>query len=190
MSETIVAATVRQSRPEDRETILGLIESNSREALTEQDRDAYGFVQGDFTASSLAALEADTGVVVVEVSGKVVGFAGTSQNLAAGNGPLAELLGQLDQLTLHGRPVSELRPAVYGPVVVDRAYRGKGLLRSLFEGVLGVLAGKADVGVLFVEDSNRHSMAVHVNGLGMECIGGFELDGRGYSILAFPVPRG
>ncbi|MCP2169871.1 GNAT family N-acetyltransferase [Goodfellowiella coeruleoviolacea] len=179
---------IRPSRPADRQRLLDLLAANSRDALSEAEQESYGFVQPGLGEDTLAAMESDTGIVVAEVAGQVVGFVGTARHAAATTGPLAALLAELDYLRFNGRPVTEQRYAFYGPIVVDRAFRGKGLARLLFGGARQVLAGHADVGLLFVEDSNRHSLAVHIAGLGMDCVGGFTHAGRRFSILAFAVP--
>jgi GNAT superfamily N-acetyltransferase len=180
---------IRPSRPEDRQRLLDLLAANSRDALPEAEQENYGFVQPGLGEDMLNAMESDTGIVVAEVAGQVVGFVGTTRQAAPDAGPMGALLAEIDYLRFNGRPVAEQRYAFYGPVVVDRAFRGKGLARLLFGGARQVLAGLADVGLLFVEDSNRHSLAVHIAGLGMDCVGGFTFAGRRFSILAFAVPQ-
>ncbi len=39
----------------------------------------------------------------------------------------------------------------------------------------------------FVEERNRRSMKAQLDGLGMDVIGRFALDGRGYAVLAFEM---
>ena len=61
------------------------------------------------------------------------------------------------------------------------------MLRGLYEVLLGEISGKYEVGAAFVSKDNPHSLAAHVNGLGMASPGGFGFRGRHYDILAFLV---
>lgn len=181
----VAAATTRPAEPADHAALLALAAANP--AAERRDREEHGFGPGQLDERALAELAADTGVQVVEVSERIVGFAATSQRYRPTTGPAAEAWRWVSELTFHGRPVRELRPALYGPVLIDAEFRGKGLARRLFRAALRALAGRADVVLLLVPDDDRHSLAVHVNGLGMDCVGGFELTGRRYSVLAHPI---
>lgn len=77
------------------------------------------------------------------------------------------------------------RVFIYGPVCIDRAYRGRGLLRGLYETLRREVAGRYDIGVAFVADDNPRSLRVHVDGLGMGDVGEFVFWGKQYHILAF-----
>ncbi len=63
------------------------------------------------------------------------------------------------------------------------------MLRGLYEMLLREVAGKYEVGTAFVSKDNPHSLAVHVNGLGMGIAGEFEFKDRNYDILAFSLTR-
>ena len=71
---------------------------------------------------------------------------------------------------------------------IDRAYRGRGLLRGLYEAQKRELAGRFEIGVAFVSRSNPHSLKAHVAGLEMKEVCDFELKSNVYVILAFRVP--
>jgi hypothetical protein len=68
---------------------------------------------------------------------------------------------------------------------VDRAHRGRGVLRGLFRTLLREISTRFDAGVAFVAEDNQRSLAAHVAGLGMQDVGEFEFTGRRYRILAF-----
>ncbi len=103
---------------------------------------------------------------------------------------MAEMVRRFDRVRYGGRLLSDRQPFVYGPVVVDRGYRRRGVLRGLYQRLLLEVAGRFDVGVAMVAADNRHSADAHILGLGMTAVGTFECRGRSYSILAFPVPPG
>ena len=88
-------------------------------------------------------------------------------------------------MSFQGRALSDQKTFVYGPVCVDRAYRGRGVLRGMFRTLLGEIAARFDAGVAFVAEDNQRSLAAHVAGLGMHDVGEFEFKGKRYRILAF-----
>jgi hypothetical protein len=89
------------------------------------------------------------------------------------------------EVTFQERTLADQKSFVYGPVCVDRAYRGRGVLRGLFRTLLGEIAARFDAGVAFVAEANQRSLAAHVAGLGMDDVGEFEFKGKRYRILAF-----
>jgi predicted GNAT superfamily acetyltransferase len=101
---------------------------------------------------------------------------------------IAKMLDTYDLVKFDGKPLSSYSSYIYGPVCIDRTYRGRGLLRGLYEAQKQDLAGKFDVGVAFVSRSNCHSLNAHIAGLGMTEVGDFELKGNVYVILAFRLP--
>ena len=58
----------------------------------------------------------------------------------------------------------------YGPVCLDAAWRGKGVLKRLYAAVKAHTSHDYDVGALFIDDDNPHSLAAHVQGLGMTAL--------------------
>jgi len=91
-------------------------------------------------------------------------------------------------LIFEGRPLRAFNSYIYGPVCIGREYRGRGLLRGLYEAQKKDLAGQFEIGVAFVSRSNSHSLSAHVAGLGMSEAGDFEVRGNVYATLAFRVP--
>jgi predicted GNAT superfamily acetyltransferase len=87
--------------------------------------------------------------------------------------------------SLRPRPLSTFNSYIYGPVCMARDFRGRGLLRGLYEAQKKDLAGQFEIGVAFVSRSNPHSLAAHVKGLGMTEVGDFECQGNIYVTLAF-----
>jgi predicted GNAT superfamily acetyltransferase len=86
------------------------------------------------------------------------------------------------------RPLSAFFSYIYGPVCIARQYRGRGLLRGLYEAQKKDLGARFEVGVAFVSRSNPHSLRAHVNGLGMMEVGDFQVAANRYVALAFRLP--
>ncbi|MCY0948604.1 GNAT family N-acetyltransferase [Streptomyces sp. H27-S2] len=78
------------------------------------------------------------------------------------------LLDAQDVLRWQGRPLRKVHWLLYGPVVVDAAFRGRGVARGLFTMAVAVAAqARAEAVVAFIEAGNAPSWRVHVDGFGM-----------------------
>jgi hypothetical protein len=131
-------------------------------------------------------MDRDVGVLVARDAERVVGYLCASGVEFNRQFPLlAAMIERYGEVSLQGRALADQKTFVYGPVCVDRAHRGRGVLRGLFQILQRELCGRFDAGVGFAAEDNRRSLAAHVDGLGMHDAGGFEFKGKRYRILAF-----
>jgi hypothetical protein len=99
----------------------------------------------------------DLGTMVAVVEKEVAGFLCASRReFNTGSPAIAKMLDSYDLLRFKGKPLSSYKSYIYGPVCIDRDYRGKGLLRGLYEARRKDLAAQFDVGVAFVSRENPH----------------------------------
>jgi predicted GNAT superfamily acetyltransferase len=117
---------------------------------------------------------------------QIVGFVCAFRNeFETGSPVIAKMLESYDRMVFEGRALNSFRSYIYGPVCLARDFRGRGLLRGLYEAQKKDLAGLFEIGVAFVSQSNPHSLDAHVKGLGMTEVGDFECRGNVYITLAF-----
>lgn len=174
-----MTVSVRRMEDDDLDWARDLLNRFHGERMTPQERAEHGFVQGEWSTAKIAGLTSGTGGFVAEVDGSRAGLALTSAPGAApGGGPAGEL-GRLATAAYGGSGYF-----LYGPVVVDDAYRRRGVLRALFDHLRQFLAGRFEVGVAFVEDANRVSLAAHRR-LGFTEFDRYTVAGREYHALSF-----
>ena len=182
--------TYRRALPEHFPAILWLQSANHIANLSEEQR-KEGFLAGNFTAEQIAAIAADLGTMLAIVENKIAGFLSAFRREFNHRVPVLEkMLDCYDQVPFEGKPLSSFNSYIYGPVCIDRDYRGRGLLRGLYEAQKKDLAGRFEIGVAFISRSNPHSLHAHVAGLGMTEVADFEFQGNTYVILAFRLPQG
>ncbi|HWP58026.1 MAG TPA: hypothetical protein VNL14_09080 [Candidatus Acidoferrales bacterium] len=180
----------RRAEPRDFPAILALQSANYVGNLSASER-AEGFLSAEFTPEQIAALASDIGIVVATESDSVLGYlCAFRPGFDHGSPVLAKMLETFPSTRFEGRPLSEYKTFVYGPVCIDRPYRGRGLLRGLYETLKRRVAGRFEVGVAFVARDNPRSLQAHVAGLGMAEVGEFDVKGHVYATLAFKVPEG
>ena len=178
----------RPARGKDYPAILDLQSANFIANLSDAER-KQGFLSAQFTAQQTAQIAEDLGIMVAVVDSRVGGFlCAFRKEFDTGSPVIATMLGSYDRFSFQGKPLSSLSTYIYGPVCIGREFRGRGLLRGLYEAQKQNLAGQFDIGVAFVSRNNPHSLSAHVAGLGMIEAGDFEVKGNSYATLAFCLP--
>ena len=168
--------------------ILALQEANLSENLSDDQR-KDGFLSARFSVEQFEQMDRDAAVVVAENGGRVIGYACCSSIEYSRQFPLlAAMIGTFRQVDYLGTALADWRSTIYGPVCVDREWRGRGGLRGLFATVRTELAGRFDVAAAFIAKANARSLAAHVDGLGMSVIGDFAFDGKDYWTVCFGIP--
>lgn len=175
-----MTTTVRRSDATDRPAILALMRRMRGTGLSAEERAREGFIQGRMDDEMLAGMQAGTGVFVAEVDGDLTGFAVTFTPDMAVSGPPQRLIETLDEQPQQSR----IRRFLYGPAGVDPRFRGHGILRALLGAIGREFVGRFDQGVLFVEEANEKSLAVHRH-YGMHTIGDFTFRDRPYVVMSF-----
>ncbi|WP_300682964.1 GNAT family N-acetyltransferase [Nocardioides sp.] len=171
---------LRPAEPRDESAILDLIDRHRGVGLSARERAERGFVQGEWTPATLAALADGPGIWVAEEAGTLAGVAISSAPGTVGTGPAGETNRVAAEVFGPGRYF------LYGPVVVDEAFRGRGILRGLLTRLLEANVTTYAVAVAFIESTNTLSQTVHAR-LGWRRIGGFALGERSFDVLGLPT---
>ena len=175
----------RRAVDSDFTQILALQAQNLRWNLDEAQQQ-QGFLSVEYTAQDLAAINDGLGIFVAVEGDRVLAYAMAETQEFAGGVPLiAHMLSRFPSARFEGRPVSNLRYLIYGPVCIDRAARGHGLLNGLLQALSTALSAHFDLGIAFIAQSNIHSYHAHVRKNNMAVIDEFEFDGRQFWTVAF-----
>lgn len=174
----------------DLDGILALLKANHVSNLTEEEK-AFGFVTTNITKEQLAELiEDEKGVTIAKDEGKVVAFAFAAPWEYWRAWPLFQhMIDILPEYNLNGIPFTTENTYQYGPVCVDRSYRGTGLFKEVFDFSLSTMADRFPIMVTFVNSVNPLSLAAHTRKAGMTDTGGFDFNGNNYRMLACYTER-
>ena len=168
--------------------MLPLQEANLIDNLTLEQRRA-GYLSARFSEEQFARMNRDAAIAVAEDGGRIVGYACSAEVGYSRQFPiLAAMIATFDRVTFLGNVLADTRVAIYGPACVDLAFRGRGVFRELINKLKQHLAGRFEVAVAFVAKANSHSLAAHVDGLGMTIIGDYAFESGRYWIVAFGIP--
>lgn len=177
----------RRASPSDYSGICDLAAANHRDGLS-VDAQRQGFLSARFSLGQIGAMAEDLGVMVAVAEERVVGFMCASRCEWTGQPAIVRhMVDCFPQCRWHNRPLDGNGAFVYGPVCIDMAYRGQGVLRKMYQCLLRELQGRYRVGVGFVADENEASLRAHTEGLKMHQVGSFTFAGRSYRMLAFDI---
>ncbi len=176
--------TVRRALPSDYAGIQRLAAKYHKASLSPEDQRG-GFLSAQFSLQQIADMGDALGIIVAVDCEAVVAFACASRCDFPGQPPIVRhMLAQLAQFRFRGHPMDATETFVYGPVCIEAAFRGRGLLRAMYE-CMKRHAAAYRTGIAFVADDNPASLGAHVEGLGMQPVGRFEFMGNGYQAIAF-----
>ncbi|MFM9033297.1 MAG: hypothetical protein ACKOQ4_03280 [Mycobacterium sp.] len=155
---------------------------------------ADGFVSILHSARWFHDTVADGGIHVAEIDGDIAGFiAVTPPPNAAGPRlePIIRAVVDLAEvLDFRGAPIARQRWAFRGPVLIDRAARGRGVYTAFNDVTRQAYRDRYDVGVLFVAADNPRSLHTTTTKLGAQSLAEFDADDRRYHFLAYAFDGG
>jgi hypothetical protein len=175
----------RSFHPDDLPEILRLQEANLISRLSPAEK-ADGFLSVAFPPDQFIEMHAEIPLAVAESAEGLGGYMCGSSLAASAKVPLlARMISLFPETLFEGKSLDNYRAFVYGPVCIDRSFRGQGVLEGLFGKFKHQLAGRFDIGVLFVSLDNPRSMRAHTQKLVMQRVREFNFKGNPYAMLVF-----
>lgn len=180
--------TIRLATRSDIPAIIAL-ESRYYVANLDPNQRAKGFISSLQPPEWFAWAVDSSGIhVAVTDEDIVVGFIAVTDPPARSqvNSPIiGAVLDLAESLEFHGKPITESRFALRGPVCVDEAARGRGVYAAFNAATQAAYRERFDLGVLFVAADNPRSLHTTTTKLGAEDLAVFEVDAKRYHFLAF-----
>ena len=148
-----------------------------------------GFVTTNFTPEQLHALvEKERGITVAKDDGRIIAYAMAASWQFWSEWPLfAYMIEKLGENSYNGLSLSVENSYQYGPICVDRQYRGSGVFQKVFYASLDSMAGRYPVMVTFINRINHRSYAAHTKKVTMDTVCTFKFNQNDYYMLACPV---
>lgn len=176
---------IRQAVPGDYPAILALQAQNTPENLSAQQRQ-QGFIVSQMNEKQLASINNGLGILIATEGEQLAGFVCLMPTHAQPRPPVVDVMLQTLSINrFEDRLLNQQRVFLYGPVCLGAEWRGKGVLRQLFNAVKNRTQREFDVGALFINEDNPHSLAAHVDGLGMTALTTFHCNNQNYHLVVF-----
>ncbi|SNC60991.1 hypothetical protein SAMN06265337_0373 [Hymenobacter gelipurpurascens] len=175
---------------EDIEDVLTLHRKYQIDTILEEDK-KDGFVTTNFTREQLTKLiQEEQGLFIARHEEAVMAYVMAASWQYWSVWPIfARMIADLPKLTFAGHTLSTENSYQYGPVCVDKAYRGSGLLEAIFEFAREKMSHRYPVLVTFINQINTRSYRAHTQKLGLVVLAEFEFNNNHYLELAYDTSK-
>ncbi|SNR59716.1 GNAT family N-acetyltransferase [Hymenobacter mucosus] len=170
--------------------VLALHQKYQIATIAEEDK-PDGFVTTAFTREQLTQLiQAEHGLSIATHGGQVVAYVMAASWQFWSRWPIfASMIEDLPALTYAGQQLSTENSYQYGPICIDKAYRGSGVLEKIFDFSREQMSARYPVLVTFINRINTRSYTAHTQKLGLEVIHEFEFNNNHYLELAYETSK-
>ncbi len=179
---------IMQAALEDLEGVLALHRKYHIDSIDINDK-PNGFVTTNFTQEQLETLiNVENGITIAKENGIVVGYAMAASWQFWSAWPLfAHMIQELPKNALGNQILTADNSYQYGPICIDSALRGKGVLEKIFSASLENMANRFPIMVTFINQINHRSYAAHTKKVPMTTVGTFQFNNNDYYMLACPT---
>ncbi len=169
------------------EQILQLQRRNLFSEISEEEQAQQGFVFAEHTVPVLKRMAAHLPQVVALCDGRVVGYNLAMTAFMKDEMPrLAPMFEQFERNEYKGRPLATYRFMVGGQVCVDKAFRGRGLLRGLYHATRDRLPPRYELCVTEIAARNNPSLEAHKK-MGFEVINTYLDENELWHVVAWEL---
>lgn|SRR5690625_3973822 len=170
--------------------VLALQEKYLYKNMTEEER-KYGFVTTPFTTKQIQDILKENGLFVAKnKEHKVVAY------IFAASWKYFEqweifnyMVSRFPKLSFQKQKITTKNTFQYGPVCIDRKYRGQGLFNQLFEEMRLEFVKRYPISITFINKINEISTAAHTRKLGWEIIDEFDFNNNQYLALGLDMHK-
>jgi hypothetical protein len=172
---------------DDAEGILALQELYLVSNLSEEEKKS-GFVTTPFTIEQLTHVINNEGLFIAKEDTKIIAYLFAESWEFFSQYPIFEhMISLFPKLKFLDFEITSTNSFQYGPVCIDKKYRGKGLINLLFELMRIHFMKKYPLSLTFINKTNIPSYKAHTEKLKWTVIGNFQFNNNNYYILAYDM---
>lgn len=167
--------------------ILALQELYLVSNLSEEEKES-GFVTTPFSIAQLTEIINQEGLFVVKDNGKIIAyiFAGSWDFFS--QWPIFNhMTAMFPDLRFLDFDITTTNSFQYGPICIDKKYRGKGLITVFFEFMRIHMLKKYPLSLTFINKTNIPSQKAHTEKLHWTIIADFQFNNNNYFVLAYDM---
>ena len=167
--------------------ILDLQELYLVSNLSEEEKVA-GFVTTPFTVPLLEYVISQNGIFIAKLNNIIIGYAFAASWDFFSRYPIFEyMISLFPRYKFRDFKLDTTNSFQYGPVCIHKDYRGKGIIKILFEFMRIHTLKKYPLAVTFINKINIPSTRAHVEKLKWEIIDEFSFNNNDYIVLAYDM---
>jgi GNAT superfamily N-acetyltransferase len=175
---------------EDIEKVLELHFKYQIDSIKEEDK-KDGFITTAFTKEQMVDLiTLEQGLFIAVENEKIVAYVMSASWDFWSRWPMfVYMIEDLPNLEYLGQKLSTKNSYQYGPVCVDKEYRGKGVLEKLFDFARENMSKRFPILVTFINKINPRSFEMHKRKIGLEVIKEFSYNNNNYYELVYDTSK-
>lgn len=180
---------LKVAKNEDIESTLKLHQKYQIDYIREEDK-ADGFVTTPFSYEELQSLiEKEQGLFIAKDGDRVVAYVMAASWQFWSAWPMfAYMIQHMGDDKYLGQNLTVDNSYQYGPICIDKEYRGSGLLEDIFDFARIQMAKRYPILVTFINKINTRSYAAHKK-LGLEIVKEFEYNDKNYYELCYDTKK-
>ncbi|WP_312700158.1 GNAT family acetyltransferase [Sedimentibacter sp.] len=180
----------RNAELKDINKIQSLQQKYHISTISDEDK-PHGFVTTLFSEDQFKGLiEKENGLAIACDGEKVVGYAMAASWQYWSAWPLFQhMISDLPDTTYLNMVLSTENSYQYGPICIDKAYRGTEVLPNLFEFSRLQMKDRYPILITFINHVNNRSYDAHTRKLGLEVIKNFEFNNNHYYELGYDMTK-
>lgn len=174
----------------DIDGVLALQEKYLYRNLNEIERQD-GFVTTPFTVSQIEDIIDQNGLIIALNENDIIiayAFAGSWKYFEQWE-LFNYMVSRFPKMSFNGNKITTENSFQYGPVCIDKEYRGNGVLNIIFEEMRIEFIKKYPISITFINKINVISEKAHTKKLGWVVLGEFEFNNNNYIELAFDMKK-
>lgn len=175
---------------DDIEGVLALQELYLVSNLSEEEKKS-GFVTTPFTIPQLTEVIGNKGLFIAKDNHQVIAYIFAESWAFFDQWPIFNYMCSLfsDLSFLEFKKITTSNSFQYGPICIHANYRGKGLIKPLFELMRKNMLPRYPLSLTFINKKNIPSFKAHTEKLQWTVIGDFQFNNNDYYILAYEMTR-
>jgi hypothetical protein len=180
----------RNAKVSDIEAVSLLQQKYHISTISEEDK-PHGFVTTLFTEELFRELiEKENGLAIACDGDKVVAYAMAASWQYWSRWPLfQQMIDDLPNVRYLDTVLSTDNSYQYGPVCIDKAYRGTDVLPNIFEFSRLQMKDRYPILITFINQINHRSYQAHTRKLGLEVIKTFDFNNNHYYELGYDMSK-
>ena len=178
------------AKKEDIDGVLELQKKYHIATIDEEDK-KDGFITTLFTREQLTRLiNEENGLFIAKENDQVIAFVMAASWQYWSAWPMfAYMIEGLSDLEYLGQKLSVDNSYQYGPVCIDKQYRGSGLLVDIFDFARAEMAKKYPILITFINKVNTRSFDAHARKIGLQIIQEFGYNNNHYYELGYDTSK-
>lgn len=180
----------RNATLEDIPAISQLQKKYHISTISEEDK-VDGFVTTLFTEEQFKDLiEKENGLTIACDGDKIIAYAMAASWEYWSQWPLFQyMIEDLPNTEYLGRVLSTENSYQYGPICIDKDYRGSEVLPNIFEFSRAQMSKRYPIMITFINQINTRSYIAHTKKLGLDLIKTFEFNNNQYYELGYDMSK-